>query len=394
MEKLLQKSYQKINSVQTGYIRDFINQVDWSNRMVGIEGARGVGKTTLLLQYIKTRLPIDEVLYISLDDIYFVENKLTEVAESFEQQGGKVLVVDEAHKYPLWAREIKNIYDDFPNLQILFTGSSIIHLYKSRADLSRRAVMYQMPNLSFREFLKIDQHIEVQVLHLEEILSNHMQISTELISLFRPLPLFKEYLSLGCYPFFLENRDAYHQKLNQVINLILEVDLLHIQDIQFGSLEKLKKLLYILATAAPFKPNVQKLSEKVGVARNTIIHFLHYLQEAKIVNLLYSATKGVSMLQKPEKVYLQNPNLLYALSPAQVNIGSLRETFFYNQVGQVFDTQYPGKGDFLVNDQWIFEVGGKEKTARQIEGKGFIAADNIEIGFRQKIPLWLFGFLY
>ena len=332
MEKLFQKSYQKVNSIQTGFVRDFINHVDWDNRMIGIEGARGVGKTTLLLQYMKTRLPSEEALYVSLDDIYFVENKLTEVAESFEQQGGKLLVLDEVHKYPTWSREIKNIYDDLPNLRIVFTGSSIIHLYKSKADLSRRAVMYHMPNLSFREFLKLDQNIEVPTFTMDEILTDHMKISTELLSLFRPLPLFKEYLSSGCYPFFLENKEAYHQKLTQIINLILEVDLPYIQDIQFSSIEKLKKLLYILATSAPFKPNVQKLSEKIGVTRNTVIHFLQYLQEAKIVNLLYSATKGVSALQKPEKVYLQNPNLLYALSPKETNIGSLRETFFYNQL--------------------------------------------------------------
>jgi uncharacterized protein len=394
MEKLFQKSYQKVNSIQTDFIRDFIHHVDWDNRMIGIEGARGVGKTTLLLQYMKTKLPSEEVLYVSLDDIYFVENKLIEVAESFEQQGGRVLVLDEVHKYASWSREIKNIYDDLPNLRIVFTGSSIIHLYKSKADLSRRAVMYHMPNLSFREFMKLDQNIEVPTLTMDEILTDHMKISTGLLSLFRPLPLFKEYLSFGCYPFFLENKEAYHQKLTQIINLILEVDLPYIQDIQFSSIEKLKKLLYILATSAPFKPNVQKLSEKIGVTRNTIINFLQYLQEAKIVNLLYSSTKGVSMLQKPEKVYLQNPNLLYALSPNEANIGSLRETFFYNQLAQISSIQYPGKGDFLVNDQWVFEVGGKDKSSKQIEGKGYVAADDIEIGFRHKIPLWLFGFLY
>ena len=397
MKELTEKFLRKLTTVSLTPVRDFTKQVDWRDRLVGIQGARGVGKTTLLLQYIRQQLPLDQqTLYVSLDDIYFADNKLVTLADQFAKNGGKYLILDEVHRYSHWSVELKNIYDDHADLRVIFTGSSALHLHRSKADLSRRAVMYHMPGLSFREFLRFAYQLELPSFSLTEILANHVAISMELIKQFKPLPAFKEYLALGYYPYFLENKDTYHLKLAETINLILEVDLPYVIDINLNSVDKIRKLLYMLAASSPFKPNIQKLSEKVGVTRNTIITYLQYLQETELLHLLRSATKGISAMQKPEKVYLQNPNLFYAIAPGNADVGSLRETFFYNQLQVKHHLQYPKRGDFLIDDQWTAEIGGKSKGNQQLVTveNGFVAADDLEIGYQRKIPLWLFGFLY
>lgn len=397
MEQLFAKFFKKVSITPLSPIRDFVKEIDWHDRMIGVKGARGVGKTTLLLQYIRQQLPLDQqTLYVSLDDIYFADNRLVDLADSFAKSGGKFLILDEVHRYANWSIELKNIYDDHADLRVIFTGSSALHLHRSKADLSRRAVMYHMPGLSFREFLRFAYQLDLPSFSLPDLLTNHVAISLALINQFKPLPAFKEYLRLGYYPYFLENRDTYHLKLAEIINLILEIDLPYVIDINLNSIEKIRRLLYALAESSPFKPNIQKLSEKVGVTRNTIIAYLTYLQETELLLLLRSATKGVSAMQKPEKVYLQNPNLFYAIAPGSVDVGSLRETFFYNQLQVKHTVQYPKQGDFLIDSQWTAEIGGKNKGKQQLMGaqNGFIAADDLEIGYQDKIPLWLFGFLY
>ncbi len=399
MEQLFQKFLKKVGTVSTKVVRDFIYQIDWKDRMIGIRGARGVGKTTLLLQYIQQQLPLDnQTLYVSLDDIYFSNNTLVELADQFVKNGGKFLILDEVHRYATWSVELKNIYDDHPSLRVAFTGSSALHLHRAKADLSRRAVMYYMPGLSFREFLHLAPQYQLNFpsVSLPEIIDNHTELCLSLTQQFKPLPAFQQYLSLGYYPYFSENEDTYHLKLIEVLNLILEIDLPHVVNINFSSINQLRKLLQILAESTPFKPNIQKLSERIGSTRNTVISYLQYLENTEILSLLYSTTKGVSAMQKPEKVYLQNPNLFFALAPDNANKGSLRETFFLSQLRPKHAVQYPKQGDFLIDGKWTAEIGGASKSKRQIKGveDGFIAADDIEIGYQNKIPLWLFGFLY
>ena len=396
MEQLTEKFFKKIAVTPKSPTREMITKIDWRDRMIGIKGARGVGKTTMLLQYIPQQLPLNqETLYVSLDDIYFTTNKLVTLADQFVKNGGKYLILDEVHRYANWSVELKNIYDDHADLKVIFTGSSALHLHRSKADLSRRAVMYHMPGLSFREFLKFAYQLDLPTFSLSDIINNHVEICLQLVSQFKPLPAFKEYTTLGYYPYFLENKDTYHLKLAEIINLIVEVDLPYVIDINLNSIDKIKKLLYVLAESSPFKPNIQKLSDKVGVARNTIIAYLQYLQETELLHLLHSSTGGISAMQKPEKVYLQNPNLFYAIAPQNVNMGSLRETFFYNQLQVKHRVRYPKQGDFLIDDHWTAEIGGKQKGYHQLAQteQGFIAADDLEIGYQRKIPLWLFGFL-
>jgi predicted AAA+ superfamily ATPase len=253
-----------------------------------------------------------------------------------------------------------------------------------------------MHGLSFREYIKLNNRKDFDVINLKSILKDHVQFSREITGKIKPIQLFNEYLKIGYYPYFIENKDSYHNKLAQTVNLVLEVDLPYAQDISSLSIDKLKKLLYILAVSVPFKPNVLKLSEKTGISRNTIIQFINYLADAKIINLLNSDSSGISQLQKPQKIYLHHPNLLYTLAPENANTGSVRESFFNNQLSNVYKVNYTDKGDFLVNDKYTFEIGGKNKSRKQIADvpDSFIASDDLEIGFRNRIPLWLFGFLY
>ncbi len=397
METIQKKFREKYQAQQLQHIRNFINSVEWSNRLIGIKGARGVGKTTIILQYIKQNHKLDtSVIYASLDNLYFQNNTLVDFTESFVQKGGKFLFLDEVHRYKNWGIELKNIYDDYPDLKIVFTGSSILELKKARADLSRRAVMYEMPGLSFREFIKFETNLDLPAFSIGEIVENHTNIATDFIGKIRPLQYFRDYLKYGYYPYYLENRDSFHQKLEEVIQTVLDIDIPQFQEMQISNIKKLKKLLYVISTSSPFKPNIQKLSEKIEISRNTLKTYLNYLGEARIINQLEASTKGVSVLQKPEKIYLHDPNIIYSLAPENLNIGNLRETFFFNQVNIKAKIEASKKGDFLVDGKYTFEIGGKSKTSKQISGisDAYIVKDDIELGFDNKIPLWLFGFLY
>ncbi|WP_442588445.1 ATP-binding protein [Pedobacter sp. AW31-3R] len=396
MKGLFEKSYQKLIRVPTSFKRYLAQEIDWSSRLIGIKGARGVGKTTLMLQHAKLNLPSGkETLYTSLDSLYFTTNALVDVADQFVKQGGKYLLLDEVHRYANWPQEIKNIYDDQPDLQIIFTGSSIMHLNQAKGDLSRRAMMYELSGLSFREYLNFTLKIELEPVGFEQLLQHHTTIAMDIVQTMHPLEYFGNYLEYGHYPYFIENTKLYPQKLAETIGLALSIDLPAFHEINYRSIEKIRLLLQIVAESVPFKPNISKLSERIGISRNNLIMFLKYLEEMRIIKGLYSDTRGFGLLQKPEKIYLHHPNLQYALAHEQSNIGNSRESFFINQIGSLGPVAYAQDGDFVFKGI-TFEVGGKNKTNKQVKHlvQSFVAADEIEIGHQHKIPLWLFGFLY
>lgn len=371
--------------------------IDWNDRLIAITGARGVGKTTYLLSHYKNHLNSSpEALYISLDDLYFMNNTLLDVADEWSKRGGKYLLLDEVHKYHNWSQELKNIYDRYGHIKVIFTGSSALHIHKGKADLSRRAVIYSLNGLSFREFLNIETGENFPDYSLKDILSHHTEICKEITDKVKPFIWFSSYLKHGYYPFYLESTSTYHRKLMNTIVLMLEADLPYLRHVEVKYIHKIKKLLYMVAQSVPCQPNVSKLAGTMEVARNTIMLYLTYLEECKLLNLLHSEASGDAILAKPEKVYLHHPNLMYALSEKEVNIGAVRESFFYNQVGNAEHVRYSPKGDFEVNKHLTFEIGGKDKRFTQIKDTpdSYIAADGIEIGFGNKIPLWLFGFLY
>jgi len=397
MEILRQKFYEKYAGTSDSGIRNFVNSIDWNDRLIGIKGSRGVGKTTMLLQYIKLNFQADEtVLYVSLDDFYFLEERLYNLAAEFYRKGGKLLVLDEVHRYPEWAGEIKNIYDDIPGLKLVFTGSSLLHLRQAKADLSRRAVMYEMPGLSLREFINFETGNKIESYSLEDILNNHVKIAMELTGNVKPLAYFDKYLNHGYYPFYLENLHSFHNKLSEVISTVLEIDIPQFENIPSANLIYLKRLLKIISGSVPFKPNMNTLSERTGISLNTMKNYLKNLYDANLISLLYTPEKGMSSLGKPEKIFLENSNLMINLSGENANYGNLRETFFFNQLKanhKVFASTFV---DFLVDEIYNFEIGGKNKTKKQISNNenAWVVKDGIEIGSSNIIPLWLFGFLY
>lgn len=396
MEKLFQKSYQKLHRVPIEFKRYLAEKINWNSRLIGIKGARGAGKTTLLLQYAKEHLPQDnQTLYASLDDLYFTENTLVDFAEQFAIQGGKYLLLDEVHRYQNWSQELKNIYDDQPDLQIIFTGSSLIHLNQARGDLSRRAVMYELAGLSFREYLNFTQETALDSINFEQLLENHTKTALEITKIIRPLAHFSDFLKFGYYPYFKEEPQLYHQKLSETISLAMSIDLPSSHDISFSSVEKIRLLLHIISESVPFKPNISKLSERIGISRNSLILFIRYLEDIRVVKCLYTDTKGIGALQKPEKIYMHHPNLQFALATEKPNIGNVRESFFINQLGVLGPIKYTSEGDFAFKN-YVFEIGGRGKTNKQIQhlDNSYVVADEIEIGHMHKIPLWLFGFLY
>ncbi len=395
MESLRTKFYEKLATIQTELVRDFINKIDWNNRVIGIKGSRGVGKTTLLLQYVKLHYKPDrQVLYVSLDDLYFTENKLYELASEFYQKGGELLVLDEVHRYANWASEIKNIYDDMPELKLIFTGSSLLHIRQAKADLSRRAVIYNMPGLSFREFIVFETGHQFNPISLAELIDNHLAISMEVKSKMKPLALFHDYLHHGYFPFYRENIQSFHLKLNEIILTILEIDIPQFANIPTANIVFLKKLLKIISQSVPFKPNFTSLSDRTGII-NTIKSYLQLLANAEIVNLLMVKEKGLSGMTKPEKIYLNNSNLMYNLCSDKPEAGNIRETFFLNQTRHLFEVYASILADFEISDLQ-FEVGGKNKKRRQIRevDQGYLVKDDIEFGSDNTLPLWLFGFLY
>lgn len=395
MERLLEKSARKINNVSVAFKRYLYNEINRSNRLIAIKGARGTGKTTLLLQLAKN-YKSDEVLYVALDDLFFSENSLYGLAEKFAKIGGKIILIDEVHKYPNWSRELKLVYDDFLDVKVIFTSSSILDIYKGESDLSRRAVTYNLDELSFREYLLLYEKIELPVLNLQEILKNHQSISLQFLEQFTPLKHFPKYLKIGNYPYFENNEEEYYQRLRNTVNLILEVDLQTTENLDFHTLAKLKRLLFVISSNVPFTPNIQKISDTIELNRNALVRALQLLNRAALIRMIYKQTRSISLLNKPDKIWMHNTNLMFAISDDHVEIGTIRETFFMQNLAHNHLLSLPEKGDFLVDNRYLFEIGGKNKTKKQIAQveNAFVVNDGIEIGFQNSIPLWLFGFLY
>ncbi|MFU8843579.1 MAG: ATP-binding protein [Bacteroidales bacterium] len=397
MEKLIEKSDRMILSVQHPHQREVIGKINWEWRMNGIVGARGTGKTTLMLQklaeYQKAR---QEVLYVRLDDLYFTDHTVYDLADAYRKIGGRYLYLDEVHKYPGWARELKGIYDSLPELILVFSGSSIIELTRQDADLSRRALIYEMTGLSFREYLLLADIISLPHYPLAEILNNHSSIVMDVVQHIPVLKHFSSYLKNGFYPFFLEPERDYLLTLEQTIRTVIETDLQFIEGFDVAQGKKMLTLLKVIAASVPFKPNISKISEKTGLHRQTVLQYLFYLEKARMIRLINQPDKYISRLQKPDKIFLDNPNLFFALNPELVNRGSLRETFALDQLLVKHDVSLHDKGDFLVDNQYVFEIGGKSKTNEQMRGidHAYIFADEIETGHQNRIPLWLLGFLY
>jgi predicted AAA+ superfamily ATPase len=331
-----------------------------------------------------------------MDDLFFSKNTLVDFTDEFVKKGGKYLFLDEVHKYKNWSQELKNIYDYFSDLKIVITGSSALDIYKGKADLSRRAILYKLHGLSFREFILLKYNYQFSVIGLEEILNNASKKIPEILEKIKPLKLFEEYLKTGYYPFFMEGESEYQVRLKQTVNQILDSDLPSVEKIDFNAVHYLRKLISILAEIVPYKPNIVKLSQQVGISRETLIRYLYLLEKADLLMLLQTDTKGIGKMNKPEKIYLNNSNLVNSLADIQSNLGTLRETFFLNQLQVNHTINWSDKSDFYVDDKYTFEIGGKNKTRKQITGieNAWVAADNIEYAQQNKIPLWLFGFLY
>ncbi len=399
METLFEKFRKKLDATTTDFTRSVMHEIAWNEaRLIGLKGARGVGKTTLLFQYIKLHLSdkINEVLYISLDNLYFNNNNLLALIDQFVKRGGNYLFIDEVHRYPNWSQELKNAYDDYPELRIVFTGSSMLEILNAHADLSRRAIVYTMGGLSFREYLSIKNIHTFQPYSLVEILKNHQEYAVQISKEIRPLQWFQGYLEGGYYPYFIESESLYRTKVEEVVRMMLEIELPALRGLENQYILKIKQLLMVLAESVPFTPNVSKLAERIGINRNTLIAYLKNLQDVGLTMHLFSESTGITRLQKPEKIYLENTNLMYALNPKQVNLGSIRETFWMNQLSQLHNVTLPQNGDFLIDNQYTFEIGGKNKSSKQIQGvnDAYVVKDDIEIGSAGVIPLWLFGFLY
>ena len=398
MEKLIELFRKKMTGPLPVFERELERKINWNARLISVRGSRGTGKTTLFLQHIKKTFSnnLNKVLYVNLDNVYFSNNTLVELAEKFASRGCTHLFIDEVHKYENWSKEIKNLYDDFPELHIAFTGSSLLEILNGRADLSRRTLVYELTGLSFREYLSLIKAHDFPIFTLEEILKNNEQISAEIASKIKPFEFFDDYLSFGYYPYFLEGKDDYFNRLNETLNMILEVELPMLRGLEIAYIPRIKKLLAVIGESAPFIPNITQLAAKIGISRQTLLIYLKYLEDAKLINQLYKKSRGLSVLEKPEKILMENTNLIELFNGENANTGSRRETFILNQLLHSHKVDFSEESDFFVDSKYTFEVGGKNKKRKQIQEipDSYIIADDIEFGTDRRIPIWLLGFMY
>ena len=372
--------------------RELLDEINFDHRLIGIKGFRGVGKTTFLMDIVKEKFLNDKTcLYVNLNNFYFTKRKIISFADEFYKTGGKTLILDQIHKYPDWATELKTCYTNFPELQIIFSASPVLRVLEGNDELQDIAKIYHLEGLSFREYLNYQSNLSFRRYTLKEILTDHVRIAKEITREIKPLAFFNDYLKNGFYPYFLENKGLYNETLLKHINLALEIDVTYLNQIDLQYLPKLRKLLQITASQVPFSPNVSKISADVQTSRATVMNYLRYLKNARIINLLF-ANGNEDEIKKPELVYLHNTNLMYAIEPANISKKTLRQTFFYNQVGYQHQIKSSEKADFKVNDLYHFSVGNKYTVP--VADDSYAAADMIELGNGRTIPLWLFGFLY
>ncbi len=395
--KLLESSARRVRAVSIDFIRPVAGTIDWNDRLIAIKGARGTGKTTMILQHIRQAFGSDEkALYISLDNLWFETHPIQDAAEMHVTNGGTHLFIDEVHYYKNWQTLLKNLYDEYPKLKIVYSGSSILKLDSSRGDLSRRQIEYHLPGLSFREYLEFEGILKSSAVTLEDLLRHHADFAATVTADCNIIPLFNRYLREGYYPFYKEVSSGYDIRIQQVINQVLESDYPAIENVSFSTVQKTKKMLMLLAETAPQLPNMSKLYHELETDRNQGLKMLYTLARADILALLSSDSLSLKNMSRPDKIYCENTNLMYALS-ASANIGCARETFFLNQLRAAgHAVTYPRTGDFLVDGRYLFEVGGKGKSFQQIQDlpDSYLAVDDTEVGLRSRIPLWLFGFLY
>ena len=398
MEALFKKHKMLISQINTGIVREMMHSVNWEKQLVAIRGSRGVGKTTLIRQYIKQKFGISagEALYCVMDSMYFANHTLLELAEQFHLMGGTHLFLDEVHRYPTWSREIKEIIDLYPNMKITFTGSSLIQILNADADLSRRVLSYTMEGLSFREYLQFYKGIHIPVYSLEDILTNYDDICAETNKLCHPQPLFEEYLRVGYFPFYDGEEEEYYSRIENVIDFIVGQELPQFCGVDAANTRKVKALIQFLADSVPYELNIAKLSARLELNKNTVLSYINSLGRAELLLLLYSDSKTITRLQKPDKIYLHDPNMLYALGYGE-KIGTIRECFLINQLSVNHTVEY-GKeqGDFIIDGNITIEVGGPDKTFVQVANipNSYIFADRIELPVGKKLPLWMAGLVY
>ena len=396
IKELYDSSIRKISTVNTDFKRYLYTLINWKNRLIGIKGPRGVGKTTLVLQHIRESFDdYGKVLYVSLDDFWFLSHSVFEMVEYHYAHGGTHVFFDEIHCFSHWQTMLKNIYDRYSDLHIVYTGSSMLELDSHEGDLSRRLRAYELYGMSFREFLSFEKSCVLQAISLETLLDNHLAIASEVTSKVKILPLFEKYLEHGYYPYYAEEGDGFFQRLQSTIRQVLETDLPQVEHVEFSTIQKIKKMLTVLAERVPQTPKMNELFAQLETGRDQGLKMLRLLERAGLVSLLVSETKSLKHLYKPDKIYLDNPNLMHCLA-VKADTGTIRETFFDNQLKEGHVVRFPQKGGFLVDGKWLFEVGGHGKDFSQIKDEPdiYLAVDGTEYGRGNRIPLWMFGLLY
>jgi uncharacterized protein len=391
MEQLFELYFDRLRRTGLDFVRYLHDEINWDSQLIVIVGARGVGKTTMILQHIKLTDARDKSLYVSADHTYFSTHSLFDTASEFYRNGGEIIYIDEVHKYSGWSREVKMMYDYLPDLKVVVTGSSILEIRQGTdADLSRRAIPYTLEGLSFREYLNFRLHLNIRPYSLEEILSGKAELPVEIK---HPLVYFKDYLANGYFPFF--HQDDYRIRLENVVNQTMEVDIPSFAKMNISTAVKLKKLLYVISVSVPFKPNYTELGRAISADRSTVADYMTYLEKARLVRLLRIPSEGMAQIEKVEKVYLGNTNFIYALADGKPEIGNVRETFFHSALCLRNKVTASPVSDFKI-DSHTFEVGGKSKTRKQIKDveDSFVVKDDIEFAFRNTIPLWAFGLNY
>lgn len=401
MDKLFERHDEYLSGTPMDFVRNYADQIDWSLRLIAIKGPKGVGKSTLMLQHIKRHFSPDDrhVLYCSADSSYFASHSLVDTADLFYKAGGRHLFIDEIHKYENWSREVKELYDLHHDLHMVISGSSLLQINDGQSDLSRRLTEYVMPGLSFREFLMMDRGMKIDRISLNDLLDHPNAFCNEVKSVGHPLEHFSRYLRYGYYPFYFENNTAYQGRLESVVNYIIDTELTRFRGLEVGSTRKMKALFKVLSQMVPYEVDISKLSKNIGIQRPTTLKYLRNLEEAALIQRLFTDIDSVGDLQKPDKILLDNSNLLYTISDSNPDIGTVRETFFCNQLRSASHrVEYGGlkSGDFRIDEDTIVEVGGRDKDFRQVkhENNAYVAADDIDSATLRKIPLWAFGFLY
>ncbi len=407
LEQIQQYSTMSLQNLKIDHKRYFFDEVDFSNKLIGIIGDRGIGKTTFLLQYLQSLdMTLEQKLYMSAEFLLLGSVELFELASEFEKRGGKILVIDEIHQIPDFEKHLKLIYD-FLELKVIFSGSNAIKLEHAKADLSRRALIYRFGGLSFREFLELKTEQKLESFALKDILENHTEIAFGLTSKFKPFAFWKEYLQCGYYPFYFQGeKESFLIRLNETINTTIEHDLAYIFNIEPKFTIKLKQLVVLICASKPYELNISKLATKIGINRKTLYQYIYYLNRGKVFNILHQSAKGDNIFSKPEKIYLANTNLNYAYCD-NIEVGTLRESFFMNQLQNYFSLHKNKSylqsqilaskdGDFYINETYTFEIGGKNKSFKQIKNipNSYVVVDDVEVGHGNKIPLWLFGMMY